>query len=49
MWHHQNQTPTTVSPVYAIKPEKQDMYLISLLMMMVEVYKKDINNFLKEI
>jgi hypothetical protein len=42
-------TPTIASPGYTIKPEKQDMDLKSLLMMMMEDYKKDINNSLKEI
>jgi hypothetical protein len=37
------------SPGYTITPEKQDMDLKSLLMMMMEGYKKDINNSLKEI
>jgi hypothetical protein len=34
---------------YTIRPEKQDRDLKSLLMMMVEDYKKDINNSIKEI
>ena len=42
-------SPTIVSPGYTITPEKQDMDLKSLLMMMMEDYKKDINNSLKEI
>jgi hypothetical protein len=37
------------SPKYTITSEKQDMDLKSLLMMMMEDYKKDINNSLKEI
>jgi hypothetical protein len=37
------------SPRYIITLEKQDMDLKSLLMMMMEDYKTDINNFLKEI
>jgi hypothetical protein len=37
------------SPRYTITPEKQDMSLKSLLMMIMEDYKKDINNSLKEI
>jgi hypothetical protein len=40
---------TITSPGYTITPEKQDMDLKSLLMMMMEVYQKDINNSLKEI
>jgi chromosome segregation ATPase len=42
-------SPTIASPGYTITPEKQDMDLKSLLMMMMENYKKDINNSLKEI
>ena len=37
------------SPGYTITPEKQDMDLKSILMMMMEDYKKEINNSLKEI
>ena len=40
---------TIASPGYTITPEKQDMDLKSLLMMMMEDSKKDINNSLKEI
>ena len=42
-------SPTIASPGYTIKPEKQDMDLISLLMMMMEHFRKEINNSLKEI
>ena len=42
-------SPTIASPGFTITPEKQDMDLKSLLMMMMENYKKDINNSLKEI
>jgi hypothetical protein len=42
-------SPTIVSPVYNITSEKQDMDLKSLLMMMMEDFKKEINNSLKEI
>jgi hypothetical protein len=42
-------SPTIASPEYTITPEKQDMYLKSLLMMMMEEFKKEINNSLKEI
>ena len=42
-------SPTIVSPGYTITPEKQNMDLKSLLMMMMENFKKDINNSLKEI
>ena len=40
---------TTVSSEYPNTPEKQDSDLRSHLMMMIEDFKKDINNFLKEI
>jgi hypothetical protein len=42
-------SPTIARPGYTITPEKQDMDLKSLLMMMMEDYKKEINNSLKEI
>ena len=43
-------SPTIASPGYTTTPEKQDMDLKSLLMMMMmEDYEKDINNALKEI
>ena len=41
--------PTIASPGYTITAEKQDSDLKSLLMMMIEDFKKDINNSLKEI
>ena len=41
-------TPTTVSPGYPNTPEKQDSDLKSYLMMVVEDFKKGINNSLKE-
>jgi hypothetical protein len=41
-------SPTIVSPGYTITPEKQDKDL-KLLMMMMEYFKKEINNSLKEI
>jgi hypothetical protein len=41
--------PTTASPRYPNTPEKQDSDLKSYLMMLVEDFKKDINNSLKEI
>jgi FtsZ-binding cell division protein ZapB len=41
-------SPTIASPVYPNRPEKQDIDLISLFMMMIENIK-DINNSLKEI
>ena len=42
-------SPIIASPGYIIAPEKQDMDLKSLLMMMMEDYKKDISKSLKEI
>ena len=42
-------SPTIVSPGYTITREKQDSDLKSLLMMMIEDFKKDINNSIKEI
>jgi hypothetical protein len=42
-------SPTTASPGYTITPDKQDLDLKSLLMIMIEDFKKDINNSLKEI
>ena len=42
-------SPTIASPGYTIILEKQDSDLKSLLMMMIEDFKKDINNSLKEI
>jgi hypothetical protein len=42
-------TPTTMSPGYPNTPEKQDSDLKSYLMMLVEDFKEDINNSLKEI
>ena len=40
-------SPTIASPGYIITPEKQDMDLKSLLMMMMEDYKKDITHLKK--
>jgi hypothetical protein len=42
-------SPNIASPEYTITPKKQDSDLKSLLMMMIEDFKKDINNSLKEI
>jgi hypothetical protein len=42
-------SPTTVNPGYPNTAEKQDSDLKSYLMMIIEEFKKDINNFLKEI
>jgi hypothetical protein len=44
----ESNSPTIASPGYTITPEKQDMDLKSLPMMMMEDYK-DISNSLKEI
>jgi hypothetical protein len=42
-------SPTMASPEYTISPEKQNSNIKSLLMMMVEDFKKDMTNSLKEI
>jgi uncharacterized coiled-coil protein SlyX len=42
-------SPNTASPGYTVTPEEQDLDLKSLLTMMIEDFKKDINNSLKEI
>jgi hypothetical protein len=42
-------SPTKANPGYTITPEKQDIGLKSLFMMMMEDFKKDINSSLKEI
>jgi hypothetical protein len=42
-------SPTIANPEYTITPEEQDVDPKSLLMMMMEDYKKGINNSLKEI
>ena len=42
-------TPTTMSPGYPNTPKKQEADLKSYLMMLVEDFKKGINNSLKEI
>ena len=42
-------TPITMSPGYPNTPEKKDTDLKSYLMMVVEDFKKGINNSLKEI
>jgi hypothetical protein len=42
-------TPTTASPGYHNTSKKQDLDLKSYFMMLVENFKKDINNYLKEI
>jgi hypothetical protein len=42
-------SPTIESSGYTITLDKQDSDLKSLLMMMIEGFKKDINNSLKEI
>jgi hypothetical protein len=45
----EHNSPTIPSPGYTNIPEKQELDLKSLLMMMIEDFKKDINNSLKEI
>jgi hypothetical protein len=40
---------TTLNPGYANTPEKQDFDSKSLLILMIEDFKRDINNSLKEI
>ena len=42
-------SPTTASPGNPNTPEKQDLHLKSELMMLIEGFKRDINNSLKEI
>ena len=42
-------SPTTASPRYSNTLEKQELDLKSYLMTLIEDFKKDINNFLKEI
>jgi chromosome segregation ATPase len=42
-------SPTIASPGYTITPEKQDLDLKSLLLMMIEDFKKVIHNSLKDI
>jgi hypothetical protein len=41
--------PTTTNPGYPNTPKKQDLDLKSYLVMLVENFKKGINNSLKEI
>jgi hypothetical protein len=45
----EHSTHTTVSPGYLNTPEKQDSDLKSYHMMLVEDFKKGINNLIKEI
>ena len=45
----ESNSPTIASPGYNITPEKQDSDLKSLLMMVIEDFKKVVNNSLKEI
>jgi hypothetical protein len=42
-------SPKIANTGYTITPEKQDMDLKTLLMMMMENFKKNINNSLKEL
>jgi hypothetical protein len=49
-WHHlELSTSTTASPGYPKTPEKQDLDLKLYLMILIEDFKKDIKNSLKEI
>jgi hypothetical protein len=45
----EHSSPTTASPGYLNTPEKQDSDLKSHFMMMIEDFKKDMNNSFKEI
>jgi hypothetical protein len=45
----ESNSPTITNPGYTITLGKKDWYQKSLLMMMIEDFKKDINNSLKEI
>jgi hypothetical protein len=45
----EHSTPTRASPEYPNTPEKQDLIIKSYLMMLVEDFKKGINDSLKEI
>jgi chromosome segregation ATPase len=45
----ESNSPTIASPGFTSTPEKQDIYLNLLSIIMIEDYKKDINNSLKEI
>jgi hypothetical protein len=42
-------SPTIASAGYTITPGKQDSHLKSLLMTVIEDFKKDINNSIEEI
>ena len=49
-WHHQKpSSPTITSPGYLNTTEKQELDLKSYFMMLIEDFKKDIDNSLKEI
>jgi hypothetical protein len=45
----EHSTPTSATPGYLNRPKKQDFDLKSYLMMLVEDFKKEINNSHKEI
>ena len=45
----ESNSPTTANPGFSNKPEKQDVDLKSYFMMLIEDFKKDINNSLKVI
>ena len=42
-------SPTTASPGYPNTPEKQELDLKLYLIMLIEDFKKDLNNSLREI
>ena len=42
-------SPTIASPEYTITLEKQDLDLVSVFMKLIEDFRKDINNTLKEL
>jgi hypothetical protein len=44
----ESNSPTIASSEYIITPEEQDMDLKSLLMMMIEAYKKDVTPLKKD-
>ena len=45
----ESSSPTTASPRFHNNPEKQNLNIKSYLMMLIEDFKKDINNSLKEV
>ena len=45
----ESSSPTTASPRFHNNPEEQNLNIKSYLMMLIEEFKKDINNSLKEV